>query len=417
MTEVFIAGVGMTKFGRHLGRSYQDLTREAVNAALADAGGTQADVQQAFFASCVVGFMQGQHMIPGQVALRSAGFEGIPVFNIEGACASASTAMHLAAQAIRAEACDIAIAVGTEKMTSPDKAKMFAAFDSAWDVSTVEANQSALLAMGEKIVPPEGTQSDKPYSMFMDVYAAFCRHHMATFGTTQRQIASVAAKNHTHSVHNPLSQYQVSYTIDQILAAPPITYPLTLPMCAPITDGSAAAILCSEAGLARLTGTRSRAIRLLSSVVRSGTNRTADDYTNHLTALAAAQAYEQAGVGPEEIGVAEVHDATAMGEIIQVENLRFAEWGDGGPAAERGDFSLGGRLPVNTSGGLESKGHPIGATGLGQVHELVTQLRGEAGTRQVAGARIAVQENGGGIVGVEEATAVVSIMANDKAGR
>ncbi len=411
MTEVFIAGVGMTKFGRHLERSYQDLTSEALDLALTDAGAEKTDVQQAFFGSCVVGFMQDQHMIPGQIALRSAGFEGIPIFNVEGACASATSAMYLAAQAIRAGAADVAIAVGTEKMYSQDKAKMFAAFDSAWDVTQVEKNRDVLLRMGEGIDPPEGSQSPKPYSMFMDVYAAFCRQHMQAFGTTQRQIAAVAAKNHNHSVHNPLSQYQVAYTVDEIMAAPPITYPLTLPMCAPISDGSAAAVLASPAGLERLRGDRSRAIRLMSSVMRSGINRDASDYENHLTALAAARAYEEAGIGPDDVDVAEVHDATAMGEIIQVENLRLVPFGEGGPAVERGEFTLGGRVPVNVSGGLESKGHPIGATGLGQIHELVTQLRGEAGVRQVEGARIAVQENGGGIIGVEEATAAVSVLS------
>lgn len=411
MENIYVAGVGMTKFGRHLARSYKELTSEAVERALADAGAEKADVQQAVFGSCVIGFLQGQDMIPGQIALRSMGFEGIPIFNVEGACASASSALHLAAQAIKAGSCDIAIAVGTEKMYSDNKAKMFAAFDSAWDVSNVEKNKEALLKMGEGVTPPEGSQSPKPYSMFMDVYAGFCRQHMKSFGTTQRQIAAVSAKNHTHSVHNPLSQYQVAYTVDEVMAAAPITYPLTLPMCAPISDGSAAAVLCNSEGLKRLKGEASRAVRLLSSVVRSGTNREADDYKNHVTALAAAQAYEKAGVSPGDVDVAEVHDATAMGEIIQAENLQLVAFGEAGPAAERGEFTIGGRIPINTSGGLESKGHPIGATGLGQVHELVTQLRGEAGNRQVDGARLAIQENGGGIFGFEEATGVINILA------
>ena len=184
MAEIFVAGVGMTKFGRHLERSYKDLTREAVDLALADAGADKADVRQAYFGSCVLGFLQDQHMIPGQVALRTMGFEGIPIFNVEGACASASSALFLASQAIRAGSCDIALAVGAEKMISNDKQRMFAAFDSAWDVSTAEANKDTLLAMGEGITPPEGSQSPKPYSMFMDVYAAMCRLHMKTFGTT-----------------------------------------------------------------------------------------------------------------------------------------------------------------------------------------------------------------------------------------
>ena len=411
MSDIYIAGVGMTKFGRHLDRSYKDLTQEAIEQALTDAGAELTQVKQAYFASCVIGFMQDQHMIPGQVALRSMGFQSIPIFNIEGACASSSTALHLAAMAIKSGSCDIAIAVGTEKMINEDKAKMFATFDSAWDVTSVEHNKQALLAMGAGFDCPEGTQSTKPYSMFMDVYAAFSRQHIKTFGTTQRQIAAVCAKNHTHSVHNPLAQYQRPYTIEEVLAAPPITYPLTLPMCAPISDGSAATVLCNAEGLKRLKGDASRAIKLLSSVVRSSSDRSFEDYKNHVTALAATEAYEKAGVSPADVNVAEVHDATAMGEIIQAENLQLVVYGEAGRAAEAGEFTVGGRLPINPSGGLESKGHPIGATGLGQVYELVTQLRGEAGKRQVEGARIAIQENGGGIYGVEEATAVINIFA------
>lgn len=409
MADIYIAGIGMTKFGRHPDLSYQELTRQAVDLALEDAGASKHDIGQAVFSSCVIGFLQGQDMIPGQIALRSMGFEGIPIFNVEGACASASMAMHLAAQAIKAGSTDIALAVGTEKMNTSDKEKMFAAFDSAWDVSSVDANRERLLKMGEGITPPPNSQSKKPYSMFMDVYAGFCRQHMKTFGTTQRQIAAVAAKNHGHSVHNPLSQYRVPYTVDEVMAAAPITYPLTLPMCAPISDGSAAVVLCNAAGLKRLTGDTRRAVRLLASVVRSGSSRDSADYKSHITALAARQAYETAGVSPDDIDVAEVHDATAMGEIIQAENLELVPFGEAGPAAERGEFTIGGRIPINTSGGLESKGHPIGATGLGQVYELVTQIRGEAGPRQVAGANMAIQENGGGIFGVEEATAVINI--------
>ena len=400
----------MTPFGRHDGRGYQSLTAEAVADALVDAGAERNQIQYATFASCVTGFISDQHMIPGHVALRNVGFESLPIFNIEGACASASSAVYLAAQAIRAGDCDVALAVGAEKMLHPDKQRMFAAFDSAWDVTSVEENRAALLQMGEGVDAPPGTQSEAPYSMFMDVYAAFCRQHMKRFGTTQRQIAAVAAKNHAHSAHNPRSQYRTVYSIDEVLQARPITYPLTLPMCAPMSDGAAAAVLCNRKGLEKLTGRQSRAVEILASVTRSGSARSADAYDQHCTHLAARDAFERSGMGPQDVDVAEVHDATAMGEIIQVENLQLVPFGEGGPAAERGHFSIGGVLPVNPSGGLESKGHPIGATGLGQLFELVTQLRGEAGPRQVDGARVAIQENGGGLIGYEEATAVIHIL-------
>jgi acetyl-CoA acetyltransferase len=295
-------------------------------------------------------------------------------------------------------------------MYSDDRALMFAAFDSGWDVSNGEAVAQRLADLGAGVEEPEGSKSPKPYSVFMDVYAGFARLHMKTFGTTQEQFAAVAAKNHAHSVHNPLAQYRDTMSIDQVLAAPPITYPLTLPMCAPISDGAAAAVVCTGEGLKRLGLDPARAIRVKAAVLRSGTDRAPEDHENHLTRLAALQAYEQAGLGPDDMSLAEVHDATAVGEVIQIENLGLVAFGDGGPAGLRGETTIGGRIPVNTSGGLESKGHPVGATGIGQIFELVTQLRGEAGARQVEGAQNAIAENGGGLHGVEEAAACVTIL-------
>jgi acetyl-CoA acetyltransferase len=410
MESVYIAGIGMTVFGRHPERTLDDLAGEALRIALADAGATTLDLEAAFYSGMTNGSLQGQIAIPGQVIFSKIGIEGVPVFNVENACASGSSAMHLAAQYIRSGACDIALAIGAEKMNIPDKAKAFAIFDAGWDVSQVERNFELLVKLGDGVVPPPGSESTRPYSRFMSIYAAMCRHHMKTYGTTQRQIAAVSAKNHQHSVHNPLSQFRQPFTVEEVLAAAPITYPLTLPMCAPLTDGAAAAVLCSEAGLRRMAGNRSRAIRIAASVVRSFTHRDIDDPQHNISRLAANTAYEQAGLGPEDVDVAEVHDASAMGEILQSENLGFVPMGEGGPAAERGDFTLGGMLPINTSGGLESKGHPLGATGIGQLHELVAQLRGEAGARQVAGARVAMQENGGGLVGVEEAAVAIHIL-------
>lgn len=410
MEQIYVVGVGMTPFGRHLDVSMKALTRQAVDVALADAGLGKEALEAAFFANASQGHMEGQHMIRGQVALRAMGLGGIPVVNVENACASGSSAFTLAVNHLRAGAADVALAVGTEKMYSADRDRMFSVFDSAWDVHEAEQIRERLLQLGAGVEVPEGSVSPKPYSVFMDVYAAFSRAHMKRFGTTQRQLAAVSAKNHAHSVHNPLSQYRNSYTTDEVLAAPPITYPLTLPMCSPISDGSAAAIVCTAAGLKRWNIDPSRAIRVLASIVHTGSDRDDAEYRNHCTALAARRAYELTGVGPRDISVAEVHDATAMGEIIQIENLGFCEFGEGGPFSERGETSIGGRIPVNPSGGLESKGHPVGATGIAQVHELVTQLRNEAGVRQVAGARLALAENGGGLQGIEEAVACVTIL-------
>jgi acetyl-CoA acetyltransferase len=412
MNDIYIAGIAMTVFGRHLERSVSDLAREALEAATKDAGCGTADIGTAFYAGLTQGPLHGQLAIPGQVVLGDLGLHSIPIFNVENACASGSTAFHLAVQSLKAGATDVALALGVEKMSVPDKARAMALFEGGWDVSRAEQNFQTLVRMGDGIEAPPGSESDRPYSKFMAIYAAFCRQHMLRYGTTQRQIASVAAKNHGHSIHNPYSQFRKLFSVEEVLAAAPITYPLTLPMCAPLSDGAAAAIICTEEGLRRIGADRSRCVRVAASVMRSFSHRTMAQPELHVSRLAALAAYEQAGLGPQDIDVAEVHDATAMGEIIQVENLGFVPMGEGGPAAERGDFTLGGRLPVNPSGGLESKGHPLGATGLGQLYELTTQLRGEAGARQVAGARHAIQENGGGFQGIEEAAVAIHILGN-----
>jgi acetyl-CoA acetyltransferase len=412
MEEVYVVGVGMTPFGRMLDTDLKTLARQAVEASLADAGIERSDPQAVFFANTSQGHMEGQHMIRGEVAMRAMGVGGVPVVNVENACASGSTALNLAINFLKAGEGDTALAVGAEKMVSRDKALMFAVFDSAWDVSDDQAIRDRLLQLGEGVEVPDGTTSDRPYSVFMDVYAAFSRFHMNRFGTTQRQLAAVSAKNHRHSVHNPLAQFRDPYTVEQVLGAPPITYPLTLPMCSPVSDGAAAAVVMTREGLKRHGVDPSRAIRVLASVIQSGSDRGPEEVEKHVSALAARRAYEKAGIGPEDVSVAEVHDATAMGEVTQIENLGLAAFGDGGPVSERGETALGGRIPVNPSGGLESKGHPVGATGLAQVHELTHQLRGTAGKRQVEGARIGIAENGGGLHGIEEAVACVTILAH-----
>ncbi len=410
MSEIYIAGIAMTVFGRHPERELHDLAGEALEGALRDAGCARADLGTAFYSGMTNGFLQGQLSIPGQVIFSKIGLEGIPVFNVENACASGSSAVNLAIQSLKAGTADVALAIGAEKMNIPDKAKAFSLFEAGWDVSRAEENYRTLVKMGEGVEVPPGSESDRPYSRFMAIYAAMCRFHMKTYGTTQRQIAAVCAKNHQHSVHNPYSQFRQPFTIEEVLAAPPITYPITLPMCAPLSDGAAAAIFCTEEGLQRIGADRKRCIRVAASVIRSFTHRGLDEPEQAIGHLAAKQAYEIAGLGPQDMDVAEVHDASAMGEIIQAENLGLVPFGEGGPAGERGEFSLGGRIPINTSGGLESKGHPLGATGIGQLFELVTQLRGEAGARQVEGARHAIQENGGGLQGIEEGALAIHIL-------
>ena len=252
MSGTYVIGVGMTPFGRMLDKSVKDLTREAVSQALADAGAAIGDVGAAYFSNTTQGLLEGQHLVPAQMALRDMGFEGIPMSNVENACASASTAFQHAHMAIKAGVTDVALAVGVDKMYHADKARSFEIFDGAWDVHDVDRTLANLAALGEGMETPAGHETPEGMrSVFMDVYAAFGKFHMKTFGSTQAQFAAVAAKNHRHSVHNPLSQYQDEYSVDEVLAARAISWPLTLPMCSPISDGGSAALLCSEDALGR----------------------------------------------------------------------------------------------------------------------------------------------------------------------
>ncbi|HVV92510.1 MAG TPA: thiolase family protein [Hyphomicrobiales bacterium] len=410
MTGVFIVGVGTTALGRAPDKSVKDLTREAVGAALADAGATLTDVEAAWFSNTRQGMMEGQNTIRGQCALRSMGFETIPIVNVENACASSSTGLNQAFASIRAGLCEVALVVGAEKMFYPDKRDlMFQAFLGGWDVHDQERSRAALLGLGEGLaLPPEAADDGGQHSVFMDIYAALARQHMRLYGTTRAQIAAVAAKSHYHSTLNPLAQYRRAFSVEEILADRPIAWPLTRAMCAPISDGAGALVVCGEGALDRFGA--GRAVEVMASALVSGSARAPDDLGRHLGRVAADKAYRQAGIGPADIGVAEVHDASAFAEILQTENLGLCEPGQGGWLAEHGDTGLGGRIPINTSGGLVSKGHPIGATGAIQLHELVTQLRGEAGPRQVEGVRFAAAENGGGFFGLEEAATVVTIL-------
>jgi acetyl-CoA acetyltransferase len=405
---IYVAGVGMTRFGRHPDETVRSLASAAALEAMADAGCSPAMVDAIFFGNAGQGAMEGQHSIRGELALKDIPFRPVPIVNTENACASAATAFYLAVAHVKAGLADVALAVGAEKMLGPDKARSAAIFDGSWDVHDVPRSTAALLALGEGVETPAEFKDTGPHSVFMDVYQGFTKFHMREFGTTVRQLAAVSSKNHAHSVDNPRSQYRQAYSVDEVLAARMIAWPLTLPMCSPVSDGAAAAVVCSPAALARLS--RSSAVQVRASVLAAGGRRKPQDYTLDSAHLMAKKAYESASIGPDEVSLAEVHDATAFGEIQQAENLMLCGFGEGGPLAESGATRIGGRIPINPSGGLESKGHPIGATGLGQIFELVTQLRGEAGNRQVEGARIAIAENGGGVIGVEAAAVAVTIL-------
>jgi acetyl-CoA acetyltransferase len=305
-------------------------------------------------------------------------------------------------------------------MCNQDKRKMFEAFGSGVDVEENEEQFALWRGVLEGLqleIPGEDDQegAGQNRSAFMDVYAGMSRWHMATYGTTQRQLAVVSSKNHFHSSLNPFAQYQKEMSVEEILAGRPVIWPLTVPMCAPVGDGSAAAILCSADFLKKIESPRP--VKILASVLGSGTNRHISEENCDIGLRLSRMAYEKAGVGPRDIDLAEVHDATAFGELHQTEALGFCAAGEGGPLAESGATRLGGKIPVNTSGGLESRGHPIGASGLGQIHEIVTQLRHEAGDRQVDNCRLALAENGGGNLAYEEAAMGVHIMERVKPSR
>jgi len=407
--NVFIVGAGMTPLGKHLDKSVKQISAESVSAAIQDAGVDKRSIESAWFCNTRQGALEGQHGVRGQVALRAYGFENIAIFNTDNACASSSSGVMQAYAALRAGIYDVALVVGTEKMNYPQKrVEMFEAFKGSWDRELAETHMQALIALGNGVEIPPGDHVQGDRSVFMDIYAAMARFHMHQFGTTRMQIAAVAAKNHCHSVLNAYAQYRFPMTTQEVLADRLVSWPLTRAMCAPMSDGSGALILASESALRHFD--RSRAVRVRGIGVSSGSTRAANEFDRHLTRVAASKAYEMAGMGPEDVSVAELHDASAIAEIIQSEAVGFCAFGEGGPLAESGATRLGGRLPINVSGGLLSKGHPIGATGAIQIFELVTQLRGEAQTRQVEGARIGLAENGGGFYGIEEAACVVTIL-------
>jgi len=403
----------MIRFGKYEDKTVRSMAEEAVNLVLQDAGLTSKDIQAAFFSNTFWGMFSNQHSIRGQVILRGMGIDKIPVTNVENACAGGSTALHLAYTGIRAGMYDMALALGSEKISNPDKARSLGAYASCMDVENFLEHMNMIMELSKTFsvkIPEEQTAPGEGRSVFMDAYATSARWHMDRFRSTQHQLAVICSKNHWHGSLNPFSQYQSQMTVEEILNDKPVAYPLTRPMCAPVGDGSAAAIVCSEKYLKKLTG--KRPVRILASVLGQGANRHIDE--TDIGERLSKEAYEIAGLGPDDIDTAELHDATAFGELHQTEAMGFCPIGEGGPYAESGATKLGGAKPINTSGGLECRGHPIGASGLAQIYEVVTQLRGDAGTRQVEGARIALAENGGGNIGVEEAAMCIHILERAK---
>jgi acetyl-CoA acetyltransferase len=394
-----VAGAGMTRFAKS-SRTLRDLAGEAVRDALADAGLDVQALDAAYVGNAVAGLVTGQEMIRGQVMLRPVGVEGIPIFNVENACASSSSALHLASQAVACGAHDVVLCLGAEKLSHEDKAVGMAAIGTAVDLEM----QAEMAALGSE------DAGGGRRSLFMDIYAGMARDYMELSGATARDFAEVVVKNQHNGARNPRAQYGGELTVEEVLASRTVVAPLTLLMCSPISDGAAAVVLMSERAARRhgLGGPRIRA-----SVVLSGNRHDKSDPTAGSAGRAAKGAYEQAGIGPDDLHCVELHDASAPAELIIYEQLGLAPAGGGPELLASGRTRLDGELPVNTSGGLLSKGHPIGATGVAQVCEAVWQLRGAAGDRQVEGARVAMTQNGGGWLEGDSAAMSVHLLTAD----
>ncbi|MTD57026.1 thiolase family protein [Amycolatopsis sp. RM579] len=394
MREVDIVGVGITPFGKRRDTSLRSLAADAMTAAIADAGLVAGDIGLLVSGNAMAGVLTGQEMIRGQVAATEAGLAAVPVLNVENACTSSSSAVHVALAAIRSGMYDTVLVCGAEKMTGLPTQTVLDAMTSGADIERIPE------------VTRELTGTDKVESFFMAVYAEMTRAYQERSGATPEDLADVAVKNSAHGALNPNAQYRRALSRDEVLAARLVAPPLTTLMCSPIADGAAALVLrAADRGNSGRAPVRIRACALGSGVPGAGAPAIP------LERRTAEAAYAEAGVGPEDLDVVEVHDAASPNELIMYEELGLCGAGEGPKLLASGATSLGGRVPVNPDGGLVSRGHPVGATGCAQLVELVTQLRGRAGERQVSGARIGLAENAGGYLHPDPAACTVTILA------
>jgi len=378
MTDVHVVGVGMTRFGKHPDRDATDLGAEALLGAVADAGIDPRLIEAAYCGHVFQGMVMGQRI------LAQVGLAGLPLTNVENACSSGATAIREASLAVRAGEHDVVVAVGAEHLTSQFRGALTP------DPSDPEAAVGATMP---------------------GVYAMRARRYMEEFGMTREQLALIPVKNKTNAALNPLAHFRSAITVEDVLESRPIADPLRLHDCSPVTDGAAAVIVMSDKAAKRYAN--GQAVRLAASTLRSGsvdvepTSMTFEP----LTRATAQDAYEKAGIGPEDVDFCEVHDCFSIAEVLRVEGLGLFPQGEYPSAVERGEADIGGRLPVNPSGGLLGKGHPLGGTGVAQVVEVVRQLRGECGDRQIEGARVGLAHcRGGKAVGIEGAACTVQVL-------
>jgi acetyl-CoA C-acetyltransferase len=384
MRSVAVIGIGKTAFGAFPDRDLRSLAVEAVEHAMRDANVVPEKVEAFYLGNFAGPSFVGQNHLAPYIG-TAAGFESIPCTRFEDACASSGSAFFHAWQGVAAGIYDVVVAAGVEKMTSQSTPRVTEILAGAGDMA------------GE----------GRAGATFPALFAMIARRHMYQYGTTRKQLAAVAVKNHANGAKNPLAHMRKVITIEQALAGKPIAEPLTVYDCSLISDGAAAVVIVPLEHAARFN---SRHVKVLA--VAQTSDHVALDSKKDITLFPAVKtagekAYAMAGVGPKEIDVAELHDCFTIAEIVASEDLGFVAKGDGGKFVEAGCSAIDGRLPINTSGGLKSKGHPVGATGVGQICDIVMQLRGDAGERQVARRRIGLTENLGG----SGATCVVSILA------
>lgn len=396
MREVAIIGVGMTKFGKFPDKSIKDLGQEAIWKSIHDTDINPKQIQAAYVGNGLAGVITGQEGVRGQVILRHAGFSDIPIVNVEGACASGTIGMREGMIAVGAGVYDTVLCLGVEKMFCDDTARTLFALSTDTDVETMGGIGFTFVAK----------------------YAMDMRKGMEKYGWTQEHFAIVAAKNKYNGSLNPFAQYQEPMTVKEILNSRVVAYPLTLYMCSSPADGAAAVIICAKESAHKYT---SKPIITIGACELSSIHlpnlkaKTPGDLDFEAYELPVRAAYEKAGVGPQDIEVAEVHDAMSPAELRAYIVLGFCKGEEIPVWLNQGKTSLRGDLPVNPSGGLAARGHPVGATGLAQISELVWQLRGEAGPRQVSGRtgkgpRIALAQNAGGFIEGEPAVSMCTIL-------
>ena len=379
MREVSVIGAGMVRFGKFRDKTLAEIAWPAVKQAIDEAGVAKADIEAAYCGTALGGMMSGQRI------LKAIGLTGLPIVNVENACSSSSSAFREAWIAVASGLYDVALAIGVEKLTK----------------------------FGGGTLPLETEDFEVAHGMVMPaLYGMRAKRYMHDHGLTAEQLAKVAVKAHDHGALNEDAQYRNRITVDEVMAARPIADPFTLLHCCPSGDGAAALVIAADSVAARYS---SKPVRVLASELASGKYMTGfrDMTTPEITVRGAGEAYEMAGIGPGDVDVAEVHDAFTIAELLYYEALGFCDKGDAAGLLEDGETSLGGRIPVNPSGGLLSKGHPVGATGAAQMVEIVRQLRGECGARQVEGAKVGLTHcTGGGISGFDHGACSIHIFCN-----